>query len=179
MVIDACQHPGCEDMTALVDRFKTAFRTQPAGVAIAVCSTSHGPAGLTVSSVVSVSARPPLLAFSVSRHASSAADFASCSALDIVMLNAHQAELAINFATRGASRFTTDQGWVERAEFTTMPSLKSARATLPAGPRPLPLHCRRRPDGSPTPIRAGRAFGSASTPDRSPPGCSAPRAAGR
>ena len=48
------------------DEFKALFRGHPGGVAVITADAGEGPVALTASSVVSVSAEPPLLIFSVS-----------------------------------------------------------------------------------------------------------------
>ena len=56
----------------VVDEFKDAFRGHPAGVAIITAMGPSGPVGLTASSVASVSAQPPMLAFSLASAEGSA-----------------------------------------------------------------------------------------------------------
>ena len=48
------------------ESFKTAFRNHPAGVAVITANSPDGPVALTATSVVSVSAEPPVLIFSLS-----------------------------------------------------------------------------------------------------------------
>ena len=47
------------------DEFKTVFRQHPAGVAVVALRSAEGHVGFTATSVISVSAAPPLLAFSI------------------------------------------------------------------------------------------------------------------
>ncbi|WP_287931796.1 flavin reductase family protein, partial [Arthrobacter sp.] len=53
------------------DDFKAAFRNHPAGVAVITADVGAGPVGLTATSVISVSASPPLVVFSLSSSSSS------------------------------------------------------------------------------------------------------------
>ena len=52
--------------------FKLAFRHHAAGVAVVTADAGDGPVGITVSSLFSVSAEPPLMVFSISNSSSSA-----------------------------------------------------------------------------------------------------------
>jgi flavin reductase (DIM6/NTAB) family NADH-FMN oxidoreductase RutF len=90
--------------------FKSAFRAHPAGVAIVTATGEAGPVGLTASSVSSVSARPPILAFSVS-GSRSASLLVEADTVLVHLVNAGQIELARTFATPGSSRFTDAMDW--------------------------------------------------------------------
>ncbi|TQL70371.1 flavin reductase (DIM6/NTAB) family NADH-FMN oxidoreductase RutF [Nocardioides albertanoniae] len=96
---------------ALADRFKAGFRRYPTGVAIVAASTQAGPVGVTISSLSSVSANPPLLSFSVSRAGRSGPAIVGCGELAVHVLDDDQATLAAAFAHRTAPRFTDEQGW--------------------------------------------------------------------
>jgi flavin reductase (DIM6/NTAB) family NADH-FMN oxidoreductase RutF len=85
------------------DLFKDAFRTHPAGIAVITAQGPDGPVGLTASSVSSVSAEPPVLAFSVSTASSSAAALVRSDTLVVHLLGADQLEIARLFATGGRS----------------------------------------------------------------------------
>jgi flavin reductase (DIM6/NTAB) family NADH-FMN oxidoreductase RutF len=113
--------------TGLSDDFKTGFRHHPAGVALIVAATPAGPAGLTVSSLASVSAAPPMLSFSVAATRGSAGALLTAERLDVVLLSADQGAVAEAFATPGAPRFTVEQGWRMDDGW---PRLEGARATF-------------------------------------------------
>lgn len=120
-------------MSVTGEHFKAVFRKHPARVALVVRAGTHEPVGLTVSSVASVSARPPMVSFSLSQNASAVAEILASSNLDVVLLGEHQAAVAADFATRGAARFTAAQGWRERVIDDTgrrVLFLESAPATL-------------------------------------------------
>jgi flavin reductase (DIM6/NTAB) family NADH-FMN oxidoreductase RutF len=93
------------------DDLRQAFRRHPAGVAVITVAGLHGPVGLTVTSLVSVSAEPPRLAFNIS-HTSSAWPAVSLTRhLGVHLLGADQHELAATFARSGADRFAAPTVW--------------------------------------------------------------------
>jgi flavin reductase (DIM6/NTAB) family NADH-FMN oxidoreductase RutF len=99
---------GTEDMLS-ADDFKAAFRNHPAGVAVITADAGDGPVGLTATSVISVSANPALLVFSLSAFSSSAPALAKAETLVVHLLGADQMGLAKTFAaghrgTRPAQR---------------------------------------------------------------------------
>ncbi|MHA7282974.1 flavin reductase family protein [Arthrobacter sp. TMS2-4] len=96
---------------ATAELFKDAFRTHPAGIAVITAQGVDGPVGLTASSVSSVSAEPPVLAFSVSTASSSAAALIEADTLVVHLLGADQVGIAQLFATRGADRFGPAVDW--------------------------------------------------------------------
>jgi flavin reductase (DIM6/NTAB) family NADH-FMN oxidoreductase RutF len=116
-----------------VEQFRAAFRGYPTGVAIITVMGPDGPAGLTASSVASVSLAPPALSFSV-MDSPSARLIAAADRLVVHLLGASHAGLAEDFARPGGPRFTPEQGW------TILPGgepvLDSAQAAL----RCVPLH---------------------------------------
>ena len=90
--------------------FRAAFRTHPSGVAVITATGAEGAIGLTASSVASVSADPPVLAFSVS-GGRSASHLATAQTVVVHLLAADQLDLARAFATPGAPRFTEQMNW--------------------------------------------------------------------
>lgn len=130
---------------ALADQFKSAFRRYPTGVAVIAATGPHGPVGLTVSSVASVSADPPALSFSVIASRSARAILAAPS-LTINLLGPAHVGLARDFARSDGPRFTPEQGWELLP--TGEPVLPGAVASL----RCVPLH--RVPVGSSTVVVA-------------------------
>ncbi|MEG0161907.1 MAG: flavin reductase family protein, partial [Aurantimicrobium sp.] len=87
------------------DEFKLAFRNHPAGVAIVTADAGKGPVAMTVTSVFSVSAEPPLLVFSASAQSSATPTIAEADTVVIHLLGADQLHLAKLAATSGANRF--------------------------------------------------------------------------
>lgn len=96
---------------ALADRFKAGFRRYPTGVAVVAAATESGPVGVTISSLSSVSAVPPLLSFSVSRSGRSGPAIVGCDQLGVHVLTEQQVAIAAAFADRTAPRFTEEQRW--------------------------------------------------------------------
>jgi flavin reductase (DIM6/NTAB) family NADH-FMN oxidoreductase RutF len=87
------------------EAFKTAFRNHPAGVAIVTADAGDGPVAMTVTSVFSVSAEPPLLVFSASATSSSTPTIRAATTVVVHIPGADQVELARLAATSGADRF--------------------------------------------------------------------------
>jgi flavin reductase (DIM6/NTAB) family NADH-FMN oxidoreductase RutF len=115
------------------ERLKDAFRRYPTGVAVIAAGGSRGPAGLTASSVASVSVDPPALSFSVMGSRSARAILAAPS-LTVNLLGPEHAGLARDFARSDGPRFTSEQGWDVLP--TGEPFLPGAQASL----RVVPLH---------------------------------------
>ncbi len=82
--------------------FRSVFAEHPAGVCIVLWGSPEVAGGLTASSVASVSADPPLLAFSVDRRSARLADLRSAEHLTVSFLAAGQEPVAQLFAVRGA-----------------------------------------------------------------------------
>ncbi|MDR7276081.1 flavin reductase family protein [Catenuloplanes atrovinosus] len=117
----------------LSTRFREAFRCYPTGVALIAAAGPDGPAGLTASSVSSVSVAPPALSFSV-MGSPSARVVTDASAFVVHLLGPAHAAVARDFARPGAPRFTPEQGWDTLP--TGEPLLRGAQAAL----RCRPLH---------------------------------------
>lgn len=103
-------HHGFSDMLS-ADDFKSAFRNHPAGVAVITADIGAGPVGLTATSVISVSANPPLVVFSLSSASSSTPTVKKAETVVIHLLGAEQIDLAKNFATSGIDRFADASIW--------------------------------------------------------------------
>ena len=93
------------------EQFKAAFRTHPAGVAVITADAGNGPIALTATSVISVSADPPLLVFSVSESSSSLPTLSRATTVVVHLLAADQLDLAILGATSGVDRFADTSIW--------------------------------------------------------------------
>lgn len=109
--------PGADDPTVAdepfldADRFKAVFRQHPAGVAVITLRTPDGNlVGLTATSVISVSAAPPILAFSIAASSSSWPALASATTVAVSFLADDQDDVSARFATRGTDRFAAG-GW--------------------------------------------------------------------
>lgn len=87
------------------DDFKVAFRNHAAGAAIVTADAGDGPVAMTVTSVFSVSAEPPLFVFSASDLSSSTPTFRAAETVVVHFPGAGQLELAQLAATSGVDRF--------------------------------------------------------------------------
>lgn len=111
------------------DEFKQLFRQHPAGVAVITLAGPDGPVGFTATSVISVSAAPPMLAFAVASTSSSWQAVRRADTVLVNFLDASCAHLSTQFARRGAERFTgTDYALLPTGE----PLLTEAAAWLRA-----------------------------------------------
>jgi flavin reductase (DIM6/NTAB) family NADH-FMN oxidoreductase RutF len=90
--------------------YKEVFRRHPAGVAVVAFVDDGRPVGFTATSVISVSADPPLLAFSLASTSSSWAPLSRARTLAISFLASGQDDVSARFATSGIDRFAAG-GW--------------------------------------------------------------------
>jgi len=90
--------------------FKAVFRQHPAGVAVVTFAHAGSLVGFTATSVISVSADPPVLAFSVDASSSSWPALSEAETVVVNFLAAAQVEVSARFATRGVDRFAGG-GW--------------------------------------------------------------------
>nr|WP_127129292.1 flavin reductase family protein [Georgenia sp. SYP-B2076] len=91
--------------------FKRVFRNYPAGVAVITADPGDGPVGLTATSVISVSAEPPLLVFSLAAGSSATPALRRADTVVVHLLGADQIDLAKTFATSGIDRFADPSVW--------------------------------------------------------------------
>ncbi|MDR3067913.1 MAG: flavin reductase family protein [Cellulomonas sp.] len=92
------------------EEFRNVFRRHPAGVAVVALTHDSRPVGFTATSVISVSADPPLLTFSVAATSSSWPAVAVARTLTVSFLAEDQEHLSARFSTSGIDRFA-DGGW--------------------------------------------------------------------
>jgi flavin reductase (DIM6/NTAB) family NADH-FMN oxidoreductase RutF len=95
----------------LSQAFREAFRCHPAGVAVITADPGSGPVAMTVSSLISVSAEPPMVAFSLSARSSATASVLAAESIVIHLLRYADLPLARLGATSGAERFGPDIAW--------------------------------------------------------------------
>lgn len=95
----------------LTEAFREAFRCHPAGVAVLTADPGDGPVALTVSSLISVSADPPTVAFSLSSKSSATAALLRAETLVIHMMRAADLPIARLGATSNIDRFGPDVAW--------------------------------------------------------------------
>jgi flavin reductase (DIM6/NTAB) family NADH-FMN oxidoreductase RutF len=91
--------------------FLAAFRRHPAGVAIITGDPGGGPVALTISSLISISVEPPMVAFSLSEASSSAGALMECDTVVVHLVRRKDMQLARLCATSGAARFGSDVRW--------------------------------------------------------------------
>lgn len=124
MTVQVQQIPAIEQDTVppqleqleLTANFKAAFGGHPAGVTIITADSATGPVGITASSVASVSAEPPLLAFSLAAQSGSAAAIAVADSVVVHLLTTSDLELAKTFANSKSERFTGSMAWTRLEE---------------------------------------------------------------
>lgn len=94
------------------DLFKETFGAQAAGVAIITAQAPTGePAGLTISSLSSVSATPPMVAFSFQNRSGSAARIVDAPSFLIHLVSGENVEIAKKFATSNYRKFDDESSW--------------------------------------------------------------------
>ncbi|WP_442575796.1 flavin reductase family protein [Microbacterium sp. F51-2R] len=93
------------------EAFKTAFRNHPAGVAVITAITPDGPVALTATSVVSVSAEPPILIFSLSALSSASSGIRAAETIVVHLLSEKDAPIARLCASSGIDRFADPMIW--------------------------------------------------------------------
>ncbi|TNC47607.1 flavin reductase [Rubellimicrobium rubrum] len=105
MIADTPSDPG------LSKAFRAAFRNHPAGVAVIAADSGDKPVALTVSSLISVSAAPPTVAFSLSAQSSTAGAILRAKTMVIHLLRHKDMPLAQLCATSGVDRFGSGMAW--------------------------------------------------------------------
>lgn len=96
---------------ASAETFRAAFRNHPGGVTVITADAGAGPAGLTATSVTSVSLDPPMLAFSLSSASSSAPTIQAADTAVVHLLGADELSIARLCSTSGIDRFADTSLW--------------------------------------------------------------------
>lgn len=91
--------------------FADAFRCHAGGVAVVTADAGDGPVGFTATSVTSISADPPLLAFSISDQSSSSPTVRQAESVVVHLLGSSQLDIAQLCATSGIDRFADTTIW--------------------------------------------------------------------
>jgi len=97
--------------SGMTEAFLAAFRHHPSGVAIITADAGEGPVALTVSSLISISAAPPMVAFSLSASSSSARAVERSTSVVVHFVRRVDMQLARLCATSGKERFGPDVRW--------------------------------------------------------------------
>jgi flavin reductase (DIM6/NTAB) family NADH-FMN oxidoreductase RutF len=108
------------------DEFKKIFRHHAAGVAVVTADAGDGPVAMTVTSMFSISAEPPLFVFSASALSSSTPTLLRAETLVVHLLGSDQLWLGKLASTSGNDRFADTAQW-RRLE-TGEPMYVAARA---------------------------------------------------
>jgi flavin reductase (DIM6/NTAB) family NADH-FMN oxidoreductase RutF len=93
------------------DQLKAVFRHQPGGVALITADDGSRPVAITVTSVISVSAEPPLFVFSASALSSSTPVLLGSKTVVVHLLTDENVDLAALGATSGIDRFADTSRW--------------------------------------------------------------------
>ncbi|WP_081099517.1 flavin reductase family protein [Corynebacterium glutamicum] len=99
------------DIADIVQDFRSAFGTHPAGVAIITADPGTGPVGMTATSISSVSMDPPAIALNLSAHSRSSAKILESEHVIVHLLGKDNVDLAKLFSTPGADRFADTSTW--------------------------------------------------------------------
>lgn len=99
------RRPALAEGTLDRDTFAALFRRHPAGVAVITVVDGVRPVGFTATSVISVSASPAVLAFSVNDSSSSWPALERSGTVTVNLLAEHQRQVSTVFATPGVDRF--------------------------------------------------------------------------
>ncbi|QWW71434.1 flavin reductase family protein [Rhizobium sp. WYJ-E13] len=97
--------------SGLTEAFVAAFRHHPSGVAIITAEGAEGPVAMTVSSLISISAAPPMVAFSLSASSSSGKVVERAASVVVHFVRRADMQLARLCATPGKNRFGPDVRW--------------------------------------------------------------------
>ena len=106
LTTDPATRPAAVD----ADIFRSLLRRQASTVTV-VTAPGLPPAGFTATSFTSVSLRPPIVSFCLSRDASSWPTVARAEHVAVHLLAQDQQEIARTFATSGIDRFAGPTAW--------------------------------------------------------------------
>jgi flavin reductase (DIM6/NTAB) family NADH-FMN oxidoreductase RutF len=112
----------------LAPAFRAAFRRHAAGVVIITADDGYGPAGMTATSLASISLEPALVSFAVATTASAWASLAATDNVAVHLLGHAHIDLARRFATPGIDRFAAPTRWSRLAD--GVPVLTDAATVL-------------------------------------------------
>jgi len=98
---------------SISSQLKLAFRHHPGGVAVITAKSGQENVAFTATSVISVNAEPPLIAFSVSALSSSSPKIQAVDHVVVHLLGMEGIEIAKIGATSGVDRFADVSLWAE------------------------------------------------------------------
>lgn len=102
---------GAINDSLIAEQFRLAMRFHAAGVAIVTINSDHGTAGFTVSSLASLSLRPPAVSFNIAHYSSSMPLLRAADTAEIHLLSTGQEELARRFSGPANERFADPSLW--------------------------------------------------------------------
>jgi flavin reductase (DIM6/NTAB) family NADH-FMN oxidoreductase RutF len=102
---------GAVDDVSAAEEFRLAMRFHAAGVAIVTVGSARGPVGFTVSSLASLSLRPPAVSFNIAHRSSSMPALRAADTAVIHLLSTGQEELARRFSGPADERFADRSLW--------------------------------------------------------------------
>lgn len=106
--------PLAADLTELgisSGELRSLFGSYPSGVSVITANSAVGPVAMTVSSLSSVSADPPLLVFSASESSSSTPALRRSQTLVVHLVDEESFGVAALGAARGVNRFAESEPW--------------------------------------------------------------------
>ncbi|WP_439383754.1 flavin reductase family protein [Amycolatopsis lexingtonensis] len=103
--------PVAVDHVSAAEDFRLAMRFHAAGVAIVTVDSGRGTAGFTVSSLASLSLRPPAVSFNIAHRSSSMPVLRASDTAVIHLLSTGQEELARRFSGPADERFADPSLW--------------------------------------------------------------------
>ncbi|MFT4122687.1 MAG: flavin reductase family protein [Microbacteriaceae bacterium] len=121
-------HGRPEARTLSAATFAALFRNHPAGVAVVTADAGEGPVAFVASSLVSLSAEPAYLSFSISDATTAAATLARASSVVVHFLGGESLEFLRQATRSGSDRFADPERWARLA--TGEPVLREARAWI-------------------------------------------------
>jgi flavin reductase (DIM6/NTAB) family NADH-FMN oxidoreductase RutF len=94
------------------EEYRAVLRRHASGVVVVTAAApGGGVAGITATSLVSLSLEPPLVCFAVAFAASAYGVLSACPTFAVNFLDADQAGIAVRFATPGIDRFGPPTRW--------------------------------------------------------------------
>jgi|SRR5690625_2659382 len=106
-----CATSGGGEDQELTTSFVKAFGKHPGGVALVTADAGKGPVAMTVTSLTSVSASPPVFLFSAAARSSSSPTLREAETVVAHFLSPEDINLARLGATSGIDRFEDDEMW--------------------------------------------------------------------
>ncbi len=95
----------------IVEEYTSIFRDYPAGVAVVTADPGDGPVALVASSLSSLSAAPPYLAFSISDATTAAPAVGRARTVVLHIFGADRIDLVRHLARSGSDRFSDTERW--------------------------------------------------------------------